>query len=84
MRSARVPPRHPDGTAICQWRTLHWQIAVRRQRCGQAGYAATATPAELVLDGEVVTLKREPHALLGELVRLGVGVRHHRPAGHVG
>jgi hypothetical protein len=44
-RSARVPPRYPYGTAICQWRALHWQMQHAASDVAKAAYAATATPA---------------------------------------
>jgi len=38
----------------------------------------------VVLDRQVVALKREAHTVLSKLVRLRVGVRHHSPARHIG
>lgn len=67
--------------SIRQWQALHW----RNGRCRPGllrgnGYAG----GNVVLDRQVVALQREAHALLGELVRLGIGVCDHGPARHVG
>jgi hypothetical protein len=34
-----MPPRHLDGTAICEWRTLHWHMRHVASDVAKAGYA---------------------------------------------